>query len=56
VLAAALRRRGVVAVIASLYPVTVVILARGVLAERIARVQQIGVACAIAGVALVSAG
>jgi len=46
----------VVAVIASLYPVMVVILARGLLAERIARVQQVGVACALAGVALVSAG
>ncbi len=46
----------VVAVLASLYPVVVVVLARAVLTERIARVQQVGVALALAGVALVSAG
>jgi drug/metabolite transporter (DMT)-like permease len=46
----------VVAVVASLYPVVVVILARVLLAEHIARVQQVGVACALGGVALVSVG
>ena len=46
----------VVAVLASLYPVVLVVLARTLLAERIARPQLAGVAAALAGVALVSAG
>ncbi len=46
----------IVPVIASLYPVTTVLLARGVLGERLQRVQAVGVALAFAGVAFVAAG
>jgi drug/metabolite transporter (DMT)-like permease len=46
----------VVAVLASLYPVVIVVLARTLLGERIARPQLLGVAVALAGVALISAG
>lgn len=46
----------VVAVLASLYPVVIVVLARVLLAERVARPQLAGVAVALAGVALISAG
>jgi drug/metabolite transporter (DMT)-like permease len=46
----------VVSVVGSLYPVVIVVLARVVLAERIARPQLAGVAVALAGVALISAG
>ena len=46
----------VVSVLGSLYPVVLVVLARFVLAERIARPQLAGVAVALAGVALMSAG
>jgi drug/metabolite transporter (DMT)-like permease len=46
----------VVSVLGSLYPVVLVALARFVLAERIARPQLAGVAVALAGVALTSAG
>jgi drug/metabolite transporter (DMT)-like permease len=46
----------VVAVLSSLYPIVIVVLARVLLAERIARPQLAGVAVALAGVALVSAG
>jgi drug/metabolite transporter (DMT)-like permease len=46
----------VVAVLSSLYPIVIVVLARVVLAERISRAQLGGVAVALAGVALISAG
>ena len=46
----------VVAVLGSLYPVTTVLLARGVLGERIRRVQEVGVITALAGVVLIAAG
>jgi drug/metabolite transporter (DMT)-like permease len=46
----------VVSVLGSLYPVVLVVLARFVLTERIARTQLVGVAVALAGVALISAG
>lgn len=46
----------VVSVVASLYPVTTVMLARVLLGERIAGVQQVGVAAALSGVVLITAG
>ena len=46
----------VAAVFSSLYPITTVLLARSLLHERISRAQAVGVAIALAGVALVSAG
>lgn len=46
----------VVSVLASLYPVGTVLLARGVLGERLAVVQAVGVGVALAGVALIAAG
>jgi len=46
----------VVAVLSSLYPIVIVALARLLLSERVARTQLAGVAVALAGVALISAG
>jgi drug/metabolite transporter (DMT)-like permease len=46
----------VVAVLASLYPVVTVLLAREVHGERLARVQVVGAAGTLVGVALLSAG
>ena len=46
----------VVAVLASLYPVSTVVLARALLGERLATVQAVGVTVALAGVALIAAG
>jgi drug/metabolite transporter (DMT)-like permease len=46
----------VASVVASLYPVTTVLLAGLVLRERLSRVQHAGVACALVSVALVSSG
>jgi drug/metabolite transporter (DMT)-like permease len=46
----------VVAVLGSLYPVTTVLLARAVLAERVRRVQEVGIATVLAGVALIAVG
>jgi drug/metabolite transporter (DMT)-like permease len=46
----------VVSVLASLYPVVVIVLARGLLRERVQRVQLAGAFGALAGVALITAG
>jgi drug/metabolite transporter (DMT)-like permease len=46
----------VVSVLGSLYPVVTVLLARLLLGERLQRMQQLGVAVTLAGVALISAG
>jgi drug/metabolite transporter (DMT)-like permease len=46
----------VTAVLGSLYPVVTVLLARGVLHERLRGVQQAGVAVALTGVVLISTG
>jgi drug/metabolite transporter (DMT)-like permease len=46
----------VTSVLASLYPIVTVVLARIVLAERVARSQEAGIVLTLAGVALISAG
>jgi drug/metabolite transporter (DMT)-like permease len=46
----------IVAVVGSLYPVATVVLARVVLGERIRPVQRLGVAAALAGVAMIAGG
>src|SRR5947207_7875840 len=46
----------VTSVLASLYPVVTVVLARLVLSERVARSQEAGIGLTLAGVALISAG
>jgi drug/metabolite transporter (DMT)-like permease len=45
-----------VAVAASLYPLATVALARVVLGERVRRLQELGIAAALAGVAMIAAG
>ena len=46
----------VVAVFASLYPVTTLLLARFRQGEQLQRLQQVGVACAMTGIVLLAAG
>jgi drug/metabolite transporter (DMT)-like permease len=46
----------VTSVLASLYPIVTVVLARMLLSERVARSQEAGIAITLAGVALISAG
>ena len=56
VLAATEGLLSVVGVLSSLYPVVTVVLARFVLGERLARIQAVGIAVAMAGVLLIAGG
>jgi len=46
----------VVAVAGSLYPLAIVVLGRVVLGERVTRIQEVGIATAMAGVLMIAAG
>jgi drug/metabolite transporter (DMT)-like permease len=46
----------VTSVLASLYPIVTVVLARVVLSERVARSQEAGIGLTLAGVVLISTG
>jgi drug/metabolite transporter (DMT)-like permease len=46
----------ITSVLASLYPIVTVVLARIVLSEKVARSQEAGIGLTLAGVALISAG
>jgi drug/metabolite transporter (DMT)-like permease len=46
----------VVSVLASLYPLATVLLARAILGERVRRVQEVGIVAALVGVLLIAAG
>jgi drug/metabolite transporter (DMT)-like permease len=56
VLAAQRGLLSLIAVLASLYPVSTVLLARAVLGERLSRIQVVGVTMALAGVAAIAVG
>jgi drug/metabolite transporter (DMT)-like permease len=43
-------------VLSSLYPIVTIALARATLGERLQRVQQVGIALALTGAALIAAG
>ena len=45
-----------VSILASLYPVVTVLLARAVLGERVRREQGLGIVAALVGVALIASG
>ena len=46
----------ITSVLASLYPIVTIVLARAVLSERVARSQEAGIVLTLAGVALISVG
>jgi uncharacterized membrane protein len=56
VLATQAGRLDVAATLSSLYPVTTILLAIGLLGERITRYHAVGIAAALAGIVLISAG